>query len=228
MREALLGAFLFSLTGTPINKRDRNMFYAFGHDGNDGGYMSKYSFSDSIRDGATLPLHFEPRLVGLVADQKAIDAGFDELAQDLSEKERVVLSQRAANVENLLKASDRIEKVAADITEHFSSNIEPNGFKGQVVVFDKEACVLMRRALDRHLPPAAMTVVMSMDARDPQDWRDAYGRDRDAEKNLLDHFRDPADPLQLIVVTAKLLTGFDGPIPQAQYLDKPLRDHTLL
>lgn len=228
MREALPNAFLFGLTGTPINKRDRNTFYAFGHEGDEGGYMSKYSFSDSIRDGATLPLHFEPRLVGLEVDQDAIDAGFDELAVDLIEKERALLSQRAANAANLLKASDRIDKVAADIANHFASNVEPNGFKGQVVVFDKEACVLMKQALDQYLPPDASTIVMSLDARDPQEWRDLYGRDKDGEKKVLDAFRDPANPLQILIVTAKLLTGFDAPILQAQYLDKPLRDHTLL
>lgn len=228
MREALPNAFLFGLTGTPINKRDRNTFYAFGHEGDDGGYMSKYSFSDSIRDGATLPLHFEPRLVDLDVDQEAIDDGFAELAADLDETERAILSAKAADAANLLKASDRIDKVATDIAEHFMEKVQPNGFKAQVVVLDKEACVLMKQALDNHLPADASTVVMSMDARDPQEWRDAFGRDKDAEKKLLDRFRDPADPLQIIIVTAKLLTGFDAPILQVQYLDKPLRDHTLL
>lgn len=228
MREALPNAFLFGLTGTPINKRDRNTFYAFGHEGDEGGYMSKYSFSDSIRDGATLPLHFEPRLVGLDVDQEALDEGFAELAEGLSLVEKSFLSARAANAANLLKASDRVDKVASDIAEHFTASVEPNGFKGQVVVYDKEACVLMKASLDKYLDPEASTIVMSMDARDPQEWRDAYGRDRDAEKKVLDRFRDPADPLKLLIVTAKLLTGFDAPILQVQYLDKPLRDHTLL
>lgn len=228
MREALPNAFLFGLTGTPINKRDRNTFYAFGHDGDDGGYMSKYSFSDSIRDGATLPLHFEPRLVDLDVDQAAIDEGFVALAEELDEGERALLSARAANTAHLLKASDRIEKVAADIAEHFTTKVRPQNFKGQVVVLDKEACVMMKAALDQHLPQEASTVVMSMDARDPQEWRDAYARDKEQEKKLLEDFRDPAHPLHLLIVTAKLLTGFDAPILQALYLDKPLRDHTLL
>jgi type I restriction enzyme R subunit len=69
---------------------------------------------------------------------------------------------------------------------------------------------------------------MSMDARDPQDWRDNYKLDSDSEEKLLEKFRDPADQLQILIVTAKLLTGFDAPILQTQYLDKPVRDHTLL
>lgn len=228
MRAALPNAFLFGLTGTPINKRDRNTFYAFGSTEDPGGYMSKYSFSDSIRDGATLPLHFEPRLVGLRIDQATIDAEFALLTEDLSDKERALLSQRAANTSHILKASDRVAKVAADIVEHFTDHIAPNGLKGQIVVYDKEACVMMKAALDTLLPPEASTIVMSIDARDPQEWRDQWGRDRDGEKKILERFRDPADPLQLLVVTAKLLTGFDAPILQVQYLDKPLREHTLL
>ena len=70
MRDALPNAFLFGLTGTPINRADRNTFWAFGADEDEGGYMSRYCFQESIRDGATLPLHFEPRLVELQIDQK--------------------------------------------------------------------------------------------------------------------------------------------------------------
>ena len=64
MREALPNAFLFGLTGTPINRADRNTFYAFGAEEDEAGYMSRYGFEESIRDGATMPLHFEPRLLG--------------------------------------------------------------------------------------------------------------------------------------------------------------------
>jgi type I restriction enzyme R subunit len=106
--------------------------------------------------------------------------------------------------------------------------VAPNGFKAQVVVYDKEACVLFKAALDRYLPAETSAVVMSLDARDPQEWKDTFGLDRDAEAKLLDRFRDPADPLAVLIVTAKLLTGFDAPILQTQYLDRPLRDHTLL
>jgi type I restriction enzyme R subunit len=228
MRQALPNAFLFGLTGTPINERDRNTFYAFGAEEDDNGYLSKYSFGDSIRDGATLPLHFEPRLVELRVDQAKIDEGFETLTEGLSAVEKAALATRAANVGHLLKASDRIDKVAADVAEHFTTHVAPNGFKAQVVVYDKEACVLFKTALDKCLLPEASAVVMSTDARDPQEWRDQFALDRDAEAKLLDRYRDPADPLQILIVTAKLLTGFDAPILMAQYLDRPLRDHTLL
>ena len=228
MRDALPNAFMFGLTGTPINKRDRNTFYAFGEESDEGGYMSKYSFSDSIRDGATLQLHFEPRPVEFRVDQNAIDAGFEIIAEGLTEKERALLSARAAKTANLLKAADRIEKLAIDVVDHYQAKVEPNGLKGQVVLYDKETCVMFKQAIDRHLPEDASAIVMSIDARDPQAWKEKYSLDTNAEAKLLDRFRDPADPLKLLIVTAKLLTGFDAPILQAQYLDKPLREHTLL
>ena len=228
MRAALPNAFLFGLTGTPINKRDRNTFYAFGSEEDEGGYMSKYSFSDSIKDGATLPLHFEPRLVDLRIDRERIDAEFKMIIEELSDKEKALLSRQAASTAHLLKTPDRIEKVVADIADHFLTKVAPNGLKAQLVVYDKEACVLYKKALDKVLPPEFSAIDMSIEARDPQDWRDDYKLDSDSEEKLLQRFRDPADQLQILIVTAKLLTGFDAPILQTQYLDKPLRDHTLL
>lgn len=231
MRRALPNAFFFGMTGSPIGKRDRNTFRNFGHLEEDGRrYLSRYSFEESVRDGATLPLHFAPRPTDMHIDREAIDAGAELIAHEeqLSEEERRALVKRAASLERLIKAPGRIGKIGADIANHYRAHVEPQGLKAQVVVYDKEACVLYKQALDQHLDPDSSTVVMSMDARDPQEWRDAYGRDRDTEKVLLDRFRDPADPLKILIVTAKLLTGFDAPILQTQYLDRPLRDHTLL
>ncbi len=129
----------------------------------------------------------------------------------------------------LVKVPERIEKICADIVQHFQANVEPNGFKAMVVTFDQESCLLYKAALDQHLPPEASEIVISVSGKEREDERyKPYKRDRDAEEKLLDRYRDPNDPLQILVVTAKLLTGFDAPILQAMYLDKPLRDHTLL
>lgn len=230
MREALPNAFMFGLTGTPINRRDRNTFWAFGADEDELGYMSRYSFEESIRDGATLPLHFEPRLIELHVDREAIDEGFEEIAEEerLTEAERALLSRRAGRFDRLVKTPERIATIVADIANHYQEHIEPNGFKAQVVTFDREACVLYKDALDELLGEDASAVVMTLAPNDPPEWRKRFGRDRDAEEKLLDRFRDPDDPLKILIVTARLLTGFDAPILQAMYLDKPLRDHTLL
>ena len=226
MRDALPNAFLFGLTGTPINRFDKNTFYAFGADEDTKGYMSRYGFEESIRDGATLKLHFEPRLLELHIDKAAIDAAFKEMTGGLSDLDRDILGKTAAKMAVLVKTPERIRRVCEDIVRHFQSKVEPNGFKGQIVTFDRESCLLYKTELDKLLPPEASDVVMTVNANEPQ--YKSFARGRDEEERLLDRFRDPNDPLKLLIVTSKLLTGFDAPILQAMYLDKPLRDHTLL
>jgi type I restriction enzyme R subunit len=229
MRAALPNAFLFGLTGTPINRRDHNTFYAFGATEDQHGYMSRYGFEESIRDGATLPLHFEPRLIELHIDKAAIDEAYAELTGGLSDLDKEYLARQASRMAVLVKVPDRIDKICADIAHHFQANVQPNGFKGMVVTFDQESCLLYKAALNQHLPEEASDIVISVSGKEREDARyKPYRRGRDEEEKLLNRFRDANDPLQLLVVTAKLLTGFDAPILQAMYLDKPMRDHTLL
>lgn len=227
MREALPNAFLFGLTGTPINRADRNTFWAFGADEDEKGYMSRYSFQDSIRDKATLPLHFEAPEVRLKIDRKAIDEAFSAITDELSEQDRDDLAKRAAKMAVLVKNPERIGAVTQHLVSHFQAKVEPNGFKAQVVVFDRECCVLYKKAMDDLVGPEASAVVMHTAPGDPKEWK-AHARNKDEEEKLLDRFRDPADPLKFVIVTSKLLTGFDAPILQAMYLDKPMKDHNLL
>lgn len=226
MRAALPNAFLFGLTGTPINRRDRNTFYAFGADEDERGYMSRYGFEESIRDGATLKLHFEPRLVDLHIDKAAIDQAYQSLTGELSELDKDNLAKAASKMAVLVKVPERVQKICEDIARHYQETVAPNGFKGMVVTFDQECCLLYKEALDKLLPHEASDVVISATGSDER--FKPYARSRDEEEKVLDRFRDPNDPLKLLIVTAKLLTGFDAPILQAMYLDKPLRDHTLL
>jgi type I restriction enzyme R subunit len=226
MRAALPNAFLFGLTGTPINRRDKNTFYAFGADEDERGYMSRYGFEESIRDGATLKLHFEPRLVDLHIDKGAIDQAYQALTGELSDLDKDNLAKAASRMAVLVKVPERVQKICEDIARHYQDAVAPNGFKGMVVTFDQECCLLYTAALDKILPPEATEIVISASGNDER--FKPYARTRDEEEKLLDRFRDPNDPLKLLIVTAKLLTGFDAPILQAMYLDKPLRDHTLL
>lgn len=229
MRGALPNAYLFGLTGTPINTRDRNTFAWFGSEEDEGGYLSRYSYADSIRDGATLPLHFEPRLSEIHLDQEQIDAAFAELAQqhELTEGDKITLSKKAASLESLIKAPERVQRIARDIATHFTEKVEPQGFKAQVVVYDKATCVAYKKELDELLGPDASTIVMSPGRKDPSSWK-AWTPGRDELEKVTARFNDPADPLKILIVTAKLLTGFDAPILYAQYIDKPLRAHNLL
>jgi len=227
MREALPNAFLFGLTGTPINRADRNTFWAFNADEDVHGYMSRYSFQDSIRDKATLPLHFEAPTVKLKIDRAAIDEAYKQITGDLSEQDRDDLAKRAAKMAVLVKNPERVRAVVEHIVGHYQTKVEPNGFKAQIVVFDRECCVLYKKVMDELLGPEVSAIVMSSAQHDKPEWKD-HIRDKDAEEKLLDRFRDPADPLKFVIVTSKLLTGFDAPILQVMYLDKPMKDHNLL
>lgn len=110
MRAALPNAFLFGLTGTPVNKADKNTFWAFGAEEDNGGYMSRYTFHDSIRDEATLPLHFEPRLVDVHVDKETIDKAFHEFQEScaLSDEEADALNKKSAKMAAFLKAPERV------------------------------------------------------------------------------------------------------------------------
>ncbi len=227
MRDALPNAFLFGLTGTPINKRDRNTFWAFGADEDEQGYMSRYSFQDSIRDKATLPLHFEAVDVKLHIDKDAIDEAYAQMTDQLSEEDKDDLAKRAAKMAVLIKAPTRVQAICQHIVSHYQEKVEPNGFKAQVVTFDRECCVLYKRALDELIGPEASAIVMHTQGGKGDEYAE-WKLSKDEEEKLLDRFRDPEDPLKFLIVTSKLLTGFDAPILQVMYLDKPMKDHNLL
>lgn len=227
MREALPYAFLFGLTGTPINKRDRNTFWAFGADEDEQGYMSRYSFQESIRDKATLPLHFEAVDVKLHIDKDAIDEAYSQITDELSEQDRDDLAKRAAKMAVLIKAPARVQAICQHIVNHYQEKVEPNGLKAQVVTFDRECCVLYKKVLDELVGSEASAIVMHTQGGKADEFAE-WKLSKDEEEKLLDRFRDPADPLKFLIVTSKLLTGFDAPILQVMYLDKPMKDHNLL
>tara|TARA_Y100001954_G_C15828199_1_gene613329 strand:- start:3259 stop:6213 length:2955 start_codon:yes stop_codon:yes gene_type:complete len=230
MRASLPNAFLFGLTGTPVNKADKNTFWAFGAESDSGGYMSRYTFQDSIRDKATLPLHFEPRLVDVHIDKDKIDDAFRDLQSQhgLSDEEADALSRKAAKMSAFLKSPERVEMIVDDIVEHYSEKVEPHGFKAMIVTPDRHACVQYKQELDKHYTENASSIVMSTTANDPFEFKLKWGIDKSQQAKIIEKFNEKDSELKFIIVTAKLLTGFDAPILQTMYLDKSLKDHTLL
>lgn len=228
MRAALPNAFLFGLTGTPINKADRNTFWAFGAEEDEDGYMSRYTFQDSIRDKATLPLHFEPRLPNYHIDKNALDTAFQEIANDLSDADRNKLSQKAAKMSVFLKSPERVKTIVQDIVQHYNQHVAPEGFKAMIVTPDRMACVQYKEALDELMPENSSKVVISTSANDDFEFKQKWAIDKDKQEKIVEEFNDPNSGLKFIIVTAKLLTGFDAPVLQTMYLDKSLKDHTLL
>lgn len=231
MRAALPNASLFGLTGTPVNKTDKNTFWAFGAKEDALGYMSRYTFHDSIRDKATLPLHFEPRLVDVHLDATRIDELFEvfKATQALSDEEADKLNKSSAKMTEFLKAPERVGRIAQDIALHYKEKVAPQGFKAMVVASDRDACVQYKKALDAHFPPATSQVVISASAKkDTPAFKKQWTVDKTQQEKIVDEFNDETSALKILIVTAKLLTGFDAPVLQTLYLDKSLRDHTLL
>ncbi|SVC17667.1 uncharacterized protein METZ01_LOCUS270521, partial [marine metagenome] len=230
MREALPNARFIGLTGTPISTKDHNTWAMFGDPDDPDGALNRYSVERSIHDGATLPVHVETRLVNFHFDAEAMQKAFDELADEegLDEEERGVLARKASHMSVVVKDSDRIEAVCADIVDHYRTKMAPLGLKAQVVAYDRATCVAYHEAISALLEPGEeATVVMTTTAKDdPSEWA-AWNLDREEEAVIKDRFKDIDDPLKFLIVTAKLLTGFDAPIEGVMYLDKPLRAHTL-
>lgn len=229
MRMALPNAFFFGLTGTPINKADRNTFTCFGADEDKGGYMSKYSYQDSIDDGATLELNFREVPVELHMDEEKLQAAFDAMAAEhnLTEEEKAALTKRTT-VEAFFTAPERIRQVCENMVKHYRQFVKPTGLKCQVVVYNRACCVAYKEALDALLNDDEESAIVMHTAGDKANEYEQYKLSEHEQNKLLDRFRDPLSPLKFIIVTSKLLTGFDAPILQCMYLDKPMKDHTLL
>ena len=229
MREALPNAKFIGLTGTPISTDDRNTWEMFGDPEDPNGALNHYSVERSIYDGATLPVHVETRLVNFHFNPDDLQKAFDDLAdeEELTDEQRGKLSAKAAHFSVVVRDKDRIESVCKDIVEHYRTRIAPLGLKAQIVAYDRATCVAYHDAITKLLNEGEeATVVMTTMKDDPQDW-DQWNIDRDQEATIKDRFRDINDPLKFVIVTAKLLTGFDAPIEGVMYLDKPLRTHTL-
>jgi type I restriction enzyme R subunit len=235
MRTALPNAQFFGLTGTPISDRDRSTFKLFGDQADPGWVINQYSMERSIADGASVPVHVEPRLVDFHVDRQKLDEAFDAMVAEegLTDEQRELLASKATSAAAFMRNPTRISAVCADIVEHYYANIAPLGTKAQIVAYDRELCALyhaeITRLLDERGVPDEAAVVMTVGTSksEPAEWRERYEMTREQEADLKARFSDANDPLRFLVVTAKLLTGFDAPIEGVMYLDKPLRLHTL-
>ena len=229
MRAALPNAKFIGLTGTPISTDDRNTWAMFGDPDDPEGALNHYSVERSIHDGATLPVHVETRLVNFHFSAEALQKAFDDLAEEenLTDEEKGKLAAKASHISVVVRDKDRIEAICKDIVEHYRARIGPLGLKAQIVAYDRATCVAYYDAISQMLEPGEeCTVVMTTSKDDPQEW-ERWNLEREEEATIKNRFRDINDPLKFVIVTAKLLTGFDAPIEGAMYLDKPLRAHTL-
>jgi len=228
---ALPNATIIGFTGTPIDRTayGKGTFKTFGQE-DEKGYLDKYSIRESIEEGATVRLHYSLAPNDLQVDRETLDREFMDLAEaegvsDIEELNRVL--DKAVNLRNMLKNPQRVDRVAAFVAQHFREAVEPMGYKAFIVGVDREACTFLKDALDRYLPPEYSRVVYSPAHNDQPALR-RFHMSEEEEKQVRKDFIKPEKLPKILIVTEKLLTGFDAPILYCMYLDKPMRDHVLL
>jgi type I restriction enzyme R subunit len=228
---AVPNATFIGFTGTPIDKTayGRGTFKTFGID-DDKGYLHKYSIAESIEDGTTLPLFYGMAPNELLVPKDILEKEFLNMADaygvsDIEELNKIL--ERAVNTRNFLKGQSRVEKVAEYVAKHYRENVEPLGYKAFLVGVDRPACAMYKKALDKFLPPEYSEVVYTGTNNDTEDLK-AYHHDSKTEKEIRKRFTKIDELPKILIVTEKLLTGYDAPVLYAMYLDKPMRDHTLL
>lgn len=227
MRNAFKNAYFFGFTGTPIDKLTLNTHRNFGENGER--YLDYYSIQQAIDDGATLPVTYEARLSKFFIDEEKVDAQFNELTADLSPAQKELLTKKYGKKEALIKLDKRMGAIIQDIVEHYKLYVLPNGFKAQIVCSDREATAKYKDMLDKLVPPEWSEVVYSPgDPNSDSDDLKKYNTNKQKREKIIENFKDANNPLKFLIVCDMLLTGFDAPVEQVMYLDKPLRDHNLL
>ncbi|MGA2675162.1 MAG: HsdR family type I site-specific deoxyribonuclease [Terracidiphilus sp.] len=229
---ALPNATYLGFTGTPIDRTayGKGTFKVFGAD-DEKGYLDKYSIKESVNDGTTVPLHYQLAPNHLLVDRETLEREFLDIAaaegvSDIEELNRIL--EKAVTLRNMMKAPQRVAEIAQFVVRHFQTTIEPMGYKAFLVGVDREACALYKEALDKHLDPELSEVVISTQGKKDSARLQQFQLTEDREKAIRKSFRDPQDQPKILIVTEKLLTGFDAPILYCMYLDKPMRDHVLL
>jgi len=227
----LPNATYIGFTGTPIDKTayGKGTFKTFGME-DDKGYLHKYSIAESIADGTTLPLFYNLAPNAMLVPHDTLDQEFLSLAEtqgiaNIEELNKIL--DRAVNLKNFLKGAQRIDHVAKYMAEHYRENVEPLGYKAFLVAVDREACAHYKKAIDQYLPPEYSDIVYTGNNNDSALLKEFHldpKKERQIRKNFTKYGQFP----KILIVTQKLLTGFDAPILYAMYLDKPMRDHTLL
>jgi len=229
---ALPNATYIGFTGTPIDKSSygKGTFIIFGKDDEPNGYLDKYGIAESIEDGTTVKLHYTLAPNELRPKKEILEKEFLNLAEaegmsDIETLNKVL--ERAVVLKNLLKNKQRIKKITKFIAKHFKEYIEPMGYKAFIVAVDREACAFYKEELDKYLPKKYSEVIYSPAHNDTEELA-KFHISKEKEKRIRKAFIKPDKEPKILIVTEKLLTGFDAPILYCMYLDKPMRDHVLL
>ncbi|WP_116869993.1 type I restriction endonuclease subunit R [Vibrio splendidus] len=233
MRDALPNASFIGFTGTPIAMDDKDTRGVFGE------YVSIYDIQDAVDDGATVPIYYESRLAKLDVNQAEIeqlnDQVDDEIGEDEETANREKIKSQWATLEKLVGAEPRIQQVAQDLVNHFTTRTETFPGKAMIVAMSREICVDLYNAIVAIKPewhndePAkgAIKIVMTGSASDKAKMQ-PHIHDKKTKKLFEARYKDTQDELQLVIVRDMWLTGFDAPCCHTMYVDKPMKGHNLM
>lgn len=236
LRDALPNATFVAFTGTPVSSEDRDTRAVFGD------YIHVYDMQQAKEDGATVAIYFESRLakLSLKADElpqidAMVDELVDELAEDEEESQQARLKSKWAALEKVVGAEPRIASVAADLVAHFEERSQAQAGKAMVVAMSRDICVHLYNEIVRLRPEwhdidpekGGIKIVMTGSASDKALLR-PHLYSKQVKKRLEKRFKDPADPLRLVIVRDMWLTGFDAPCVHTLYVDKPMKGHNLM
>ena len=229
MRDALPNASFIGFTGTPIELADKNTRAMFGE------YISIYDIARAVEDGATVRIFYESRLARLElldSERPKLDTAFEEVTEgeELEGKEK--LKSKWSALEALVGSERRLGLLADDLIRHFEARLEAIDGKAMIVCMSRRICVDLYDAIKARRPDwhhddddeGAIKIVMTGSAKDPERYQ-PHLRSKKGREALAKRFKDPADPLQLVIVRDMWLTGFDAPCVHTMYIDKPMRGH---
>ena len=216
----LPNAAKIAFTGTPLIKSQKT--------GNEfGSYIDTYTIEQAVSDGATVQILYEGRESKTKITAESLDVLFDEYFKDKSDEEKIAIKKKYGTELAILEAPQRIRWICLDIIKHYKEHIQPNGFKGMIVTPSRRSAVLYKKTLEELGAPQSEVIISGGHNDDAffADYTDAK-----KQKQQIENFKKPIaeQPLSIIVVKDMLLTGFDAPICQVMYLDRKLREHTLL
>ena len=232
MRDALPKASFIGFTGTPIERADANTRAVFGD------HISIYDIERAVKDGATVPIYYESRLAKLRLNSEALpklDSDFEEATEGEETDKKEKLKSKWAALEVLVGADDRVRLIAKDLVEHFEARVAAMDGKGMAVCMSRRICIDLYRAIVELRPEwdsqddaeGAVKIIMTGSASDPEEWQD-HIRSKARREEIALRFKNPTDPLKLVIVRDMWLTGFDAPCMHTMYIDKPMKGHGLM
>ena len=237
MQEVFKGAIYISFTGTPIMKRDRNIFDKFG------GLIHKYSLDDALKDKAIVPLIYEGKMVDQEVSKEAIDMRLDMLTRNLTSEQKNEVMKKWSRFEKVASSEQRLELIAWDIAKNYNETLKGTGFNAMLACNKKVEAVKYYNIFKDEFPELEVAVVISS-----PDMREGEGSiDEDTDDivkkfyiNTISNYKNEEEyeetikskfingDIDILIVVDKLLTGFDAPKASTLYLDKQIKEHNLL